>query len=121
MILDLGYQVIIIEIDENMHHAYDCSCENKRIMEISQDVNHRPIVMLRFNPDNYVDKNGKKISSPWSVLESGILTTKKTRASIKEWSLRLDCLKRQIEYWSDPKNKTEKTIEVVQNTRSQIK
>ena len=36
----------------------DCSCENKRIMEISQDLGHRPIVFIRFNPDEY-NKNGK--------------------------------------------------------------
>lgn len=32
MLLDLGYQVIVIEIDENQHIDYDCSCENKRLM-----------------------------------------------------------------------------------------
>lgn len=31
LLLDLGYQVIIIEIDENQHTDYDCSCENKRL------------------------------------------------------------------------------------------
>ncbi len=36
ILCDLGYQVLIIEIDENQHIDYDCSCENKRIMEISQ-------------------------------------------------------------------------------------
>ena len=53
LFLDLGYQIIIIEIDENQHIDYDCSCENKRIMELSQDVGHRPIVFIRFNPDDY--------------------------------------------------------------------
>jgi hypothetical protein len=48
--LDLGYQVIIIEVDENQHKFYENICENKRIMEISQDVGHRPIVFIRFNP-----------------------------------------------------------------------
>jgi hypothetical protein len=47
-----------IEIDENQHVAYDCSCENKRIMELSQDVGHRPIVFIRFNPDGYKDHKG---------------------------------------------------------------
>ena len=52
LLLDLGYQVIIIEVDENQHTDYDCSCENKRLMELSQDVGHRPIIFIRFNPDN---------------------------------------------------------------------
>ena len=30
LLLDLGYQVIVLEVDENQHSAYDCSCENKR-------------------------------------------------------------------------------------------
>lgn len=52
-VLDLGYQLIIVEIDENQHTTYDCSCENKRIMQLSQDVGHRPIIFIRFNPDEY--------------------------------------------------------------------
>jgi hypothetical protein len=37
VLLDLGYQIIIVEIDENQHIAYDTSCENKRMMELSKD------------------------------------------------------------------------------------
>jgi hypothetical protein len=33
---------------------------------------------------------------------------------IKEWNERLESLKSQIEYWTNPENKTEKTIEVIQ-------
>lgn len=54
LLLDLGYQVIIIEIDENQHRSYDCSCETKRIMELSRERGHRPIVFIRFNPDEYI-------------------------------------------------------------------
>ena len=57
ILLDLGYQIIIVEIDENQHTDYDCSCENKRIMELSQDLGHRPIIFIRFNPDNNYDKS----------------------------------------------------------------
>jgi len=46
---DLGTHILIVEIDENAHAVYDCSCENKRLMELSQDVGHRPIVFIRFN------------------------------------------------------------------------
>lgn len=45
LLLDLGSHVIIVEVDENNHNRYDCSCENKRIMQISKDVGHRPIVL----------------------------------------------------------------------------
>ena len=53
LLLDLFYQIIIIEVDENQHTDYDCSCQNKRIMELSQDLGHRPIIFIRFNPDDY--------------------------------------------------------------------
>ena len=55
VLIDLGYQVVIVKVDENQHKTYDCSCENKRIMELSQDVNHCNIVFIRFNPDYYVE------------------------------------------------------------------
>jgi hypothetical protein len=70
LFLDMGYQIIIIEIDENKHIDYDCSCENKRIMELSQDVGHRPIIFIRFNPDEYTNKENK-ITSCWGVNKNG--------------------------------------------------
>ena len=111
LVLDLGYQVLIIEIDENQHKSYDCSCENKRVMLLSQDIGHRPLVFIRFNPDDY-NKKDEKITSCWSLNKKGICTVKKTKQ--KEWSDRLQSLKSQIEYWINPKNKTDKTIEIIQ-------
>jgi hypothetical protein len=109
LLLDLGYQVIIIEIDENQHTDYDCSCENKRLMELSQDVGHRPLVFIRFNPDEYLNKDGK-VTSCWAINGQGICTVKKTKQ--KEWAERLEALNAQIQYWLE--NKTEKTVEIIQ-------
>ena len=78
LLVDLGYQIIIIEIDENKHTSYDSSCENKRIMELSKDVGHRPIVLIRFNPDNY-KLDGKNITSCWGLNKLGISTVKKKK------------------------------------------
>jgi hypothetical protein len=111
LLLDLGYQIIIVEVDENQHIDYDCSCENKRIMELSQDVDHRPIIFIRFNPDKYI-KNGKTISSCWTINNLGVCNVSKTK--LKEWNNRLDVLKEQIIYWIEPINKTNKTIEIIQ-------
>ena len=105
----MGYQIIIIEIDENQHIDYDCSCENKRMMELSQDVGHRTIIFIRFNPDKYI-KNGKTISSCWSTNNQRVCNVSKTK--LKEWNNRLDMLKEQILYWIEPINKTNKTIEI---------
>lgn len=112
LLLDLGYQIIIVEVDENQHNNYDCLCENKRIMEISKDLGHRPIVFIRFNPDKYINKNNEIIKSCWKLNDKGIIQIQKNK--IKEWDNRLEHLKTQIEYWSKEENKTNKTIETIQ-------
>ena len=111
LLLDLGYQILIIEIDENQHNNYDCSCENKRLMELSQDLNHRPIIFIRFNPDDYLDNN-KNITSCWGINGNGICVVKKSKK--KEWNERLNILKDNVKYWINEENKTNKTIEVIE-------
>jgi hypothetical protein len=112
LLLDLGNQIIIVEVDENQHINYDCSCEHKRIMELSQDVGHKPIVFIRFNPDEYTDANGQDITSCWGVNGKGICVVKKSKE--KEWESRLERLREQVEYWTNPENATEKTVEIVE-------
>ncbi len=115
LLLDTGEQVIIIEIDiakgADQHTNYNCSCENKRLMEISQDLGHRPIVFIRFNPDEYYIKE-RKIQSCWSYDKKGICRL--TRKHIDKWNERLNMLKQQIEYWTNATNKTNKTLEIIQ-------
>ena len=113
LLLDLGYQILIIEIDENQHKSsnYDCSCENKRIMELSADMGHRPIVFIRFNPDTYI-KDGTKITSCWGINEKGICVIKKSKT--KEWKDRLNTLEHHITYWLSSDNITNKTIETIE-------
>lgn len=110
LLLDLGYQVLMLEIDENQHQAYDCSCENKRLMELSQDIGHRPVIFIRFNPDGYIIKN-TKIPSCWENNKKGICIVEKSQKS--NWENRLSALGDQIKYWINPKNQTEKTVEVI--------
>jgi len=111
LLLDLFYQILIIEVDENQHTDYDCSCQNKRIMELSQDLGHRPIVFIRFNPDDY-KKNGTNITSCWGQDKNGICVVKKLKKG--EWIQRLNVLEEHIKYWINPENMTNKTIETVQ-------
>ena len=111
LLLDLGYQIIIVEVDENQHSKYDCSCENKRLMELSQDLGHRPIIFIRFNPDDYININNERVRSCWSITKkTGIVKIEYK----KDWNNRLECLKEQINYWTQIENKTDKTIEIVQ-------
>jgi len=111
LLLDLGSHIVIVEVDENQHTDYDCSCENKRLMEISRDIGHRPMIFIRFNPDVYFDNKNNKITSCWKPnKQNGVLCIPKNKQS--EWNNRLSILKKQIEYWIE--NKTYKTIEIIQ-------
>jgi hypothetical protein len=110
LLLDLGSHIIIVEVDENRHTDYDCSCEHKRLMQLSQDVGHRSIVFIRFNPDEYV-KDNKKITSCWKTNnKTGLLYVPVSKS--EEWSKRIEILKETINYWVS--NPTEKTVEIIE-------
>ncbi len=70
----MGSHVVIVEVDEDQHKTYYCTCKNRRLMEISKDVSHRPVVMVRFNPDGYVCPEKGKIPSPWAYTKLGVYT-----------------------------------------------
>jgi hypothetical protein len=106
----MGSHIIIVEVDENKHTDYDCSCEHKRLMELSQDLQHRPIVFIRFNPDDYTNQDNVLVKSCWKLNKLGVMQIAKSKG--KEWNERIACLKQQIQYWID--NPTEKTIEIVE-------
>ena len=109
ILIDLGYQVLIIEIDENQHTNYDCSCNNKRTMQLSQDIGHRALIILRFNPDKYKTINGI-VNSCWKPTKSGINIVPKHK--IQEWNNRLETLKETICYYLE--NNINKLIEVIE-------
>jgi hypothetical protein len=93
--IDMGEDVMIIEIDENQHSHYDCSCENKRLMELFQDAGSRPLTMIRFNPDKYVSFSRNTVPSCWDY------TTTKRVATIKNmsnWNERLQVLFTTIDF-----------------------
>lgn len=110
LLLDMGSHIIIVEVDENKHEGYDCSCENKRLMEISQDLQHRPVVFIRFNPDAYTDTEGNLVKSCWSVNGHGILAVPRTRKA--EWEQRVEVLLDKIQHWID--HPSEKTVEIIE-------
>jgi hypothetical protein len=112
LLLDLGYQIIIIEIDENQHKGYNDNCENARVNQLSLDLGCRPILYIKFNPDDYL-QNNIKISSCWGINKNGICVVKKNKQ--QEWNERLKVLEKSIKYWINPENKiTNKLIEIVE-------
>ena len=110
LLLDLGEQIIIVEVDENQHQSYDCSCENKRLMQISLDLDFRPIIFIRFNPDGFINKDNEKVKSCWKIGSNGCIAIQSKKQ--KEWDDKMDSLIESIKYWSI--NQSDKMIEVVQ-------
>lgn len=111
LFLDYGTHVIMVEIDEQKHKGYDCSCINRRTMELSLDINHRPCVIIRFNPDAYIDETAKQVRSPWKPCKkTGILILIKSCRD--EWENRIKCLLECIDYWV--KNPTDKIVEIIE-------
>lgn len=100
---------VIVEIDENQHMPYDCSCENKRLMELSADLKHKPIVFIRFNPDGYTSGT-TRVPSCWTINKNGVLEMSKRQTTM--WKKRLAILKETVEYWI--KTPTDKTVEIIQ-------
>jgi len=108
--IDLGYQIVIVEIDENQHRSYDTTCENRRLMEISKDFNHRNIVFIRFNPDSYYESKNCIISSCFHIDSKGVCKVKPSKTD--EWNDRLKLLRKTIRHHLKEKNKIYKLIHV---------
>jgi hypothetical protein len=110
LLLDMGDFLIIVEVDEHQHKKYGLPCEENRMHDILIDNKLRPTIFIRFNTDDYIDKNNNKIKSPWIYY----------RQTIKigdgeydlEWNHRLNILCEQIKHCIE--NKTDKLIEVIQ-------
>lgn len=109
MLVDLGSHVLIIEIDEFQHILYDSQCENNRLEDISKDLYYRPIVIIRFNPDEYIDENNNKINSPWIYNNSKIGIDINC---IDDWNNRLNELKNKINYYLQ-NNNNEERVEII--------
>jgi hypothetical protein len=106
--LDCLTHSIVIEVDENQHNSYDCSCENKRMMAIFQDLGQRPLVFIRFNPDDYIDDQGKNVKSCFKYMSKiGLPSVNKE----KEWKARLDVLICRIEHHVSNVPQQELTVE----------
>ena len=97
---------IIIEVDEDQHSDY--SCENKRMMQLFKDLGDRPIIFIRFNPDKYIDKDGKSIKSCFKYHKT---TGVPMIADENKWTQRLETLKEKIQYYLDNIPNKEVTIE----------
>ena len=96
VLIDCLTHSIIIECDENQHKNYEC--ENKRLMQLFLDLGNRPLIMIRFNPDNYKDKNNKIVKSCFQPLKDKEQLNAKRFYDInkKEWLRRISILEFEI-------------------------
>lgn len=88
---------IIIEIDEDQHRTYgqDTHCEIVRINELFTGFADRPMILIRFNPDAYYDKNGKKVISCFKNHKTSDMPIIENESV---WMERLNVLKKTISY-----------------------
>ncbi len=100
VLIDLLLYSIIIECDEGQHKNYEC--ENKRTMQLFEDLGERPLILIRFNPDSYMEDIGssgkKKIEGcfkPLTKIED-IHKKKFYEINKKEWKRRIDILEEVI-------------------------
>lgn len=99
--LDLYTHVINGEIDDDSHKYRDTTCEEAKINDTFTDNADRPMVLIRINPDKYVDKNGEKVPSCFEIHRStGVLKI----GNKNELQSRMDKLKERLEYWMNPEN-----------------
>ena len=101
VMIDNLTHTVIIECDENQHKNYEC--ENKRTMELYTDLGNRPLVIIRFNPDNYINENNKKIEGCFKPLLKIEDIHKKKFYDInkEEWKRRVDILQEVIKEYID--------------------
>ncbi|MDD4931441.1 MAG: hypothetical protein PHG66_04850 [Candidatus Colwellbacteria bacterium] len=84
-LIDMLTHTVIIENDEEQHKNYDC--ENKRLMQLFEDLGNRPLVMIRFNCDKY-----KEHEACFKFSDKNIIS------STGEWDLRKVELLDRIKY-----------------------
>ena len=92
----IGSHVISVEIDEFEHTNYDCSCQNRRTMELFEDAGRLPHVFVRFNPDEYY-LHGEKIQGCWGKTPTG--EPRLAPKHRKQWEQRLEKLADIVEHF----------------------
>ena len=98
VLIHLNKHSIIIEIDEEQHKYYNLICDEARINNI-QEALDRPIIIIRFNPDGYIE-NGKKIKSCFNIdKKTGMRTIPKNQE--QNWNNRLVKLKDTLAFSLD--------------------
>ena len=91
--LELKKHCIVIECDEDQHkgQTYIPECENARNNNLTYICGEKPLVVIRFNPDSYIDE--EKHPSCFTVTKTGLLLHP------ERWDERINELKDTLEYY----------------------
>lgn len=81
-----GNYYLLVDIDENQHRGYDC--EDNRLIQLLKDAGMN-IVIIRFNPDSYINHEGNKVES---CFRNTIHGTKLNKENLEDWGYRLRIL-----------------------------
>jgi hypothetical protein len=98
VLIDLYTHAIIVEVDEEQHTNGEYSCENKRMMQLFQDLGERPLVLIRFNPDKYTNKEGIVVKSCFKHHKTTGVPLVRCQ---KDLAARLDVLQKSIAEYVD--------------------
>ena len=60
-VYDFGDKIVILECDENQHRDRQCICEQIRMVNIGQSFGGLPVYFIRWNSDDYVPENNRKL------------------------------------------------------------
>ena len=84
ILIDFGSHIVIIEIDEFRHTNY--VCEQKRMIDLYEDMGYRNTIFIRFNPDGYT-LEGARYPTPFPLLENGDMSVNKEEMADRIYEL----------------------------------
>ena len=96
-------RVLIVEVDEDSHRGYMCSKEREREESFVRQAAPLTVILIRFNPDKYIDFEGKTHPSCFHRSDKESIVSVNPRQQ-KQWDNRLDTLKNTIDYVLNPKS-----------------
>jgi hypothetical protein len=103
-------RVLIVEVDEDSHGSYMCSKEREREESFVAQAGQKTVVLIRFNPDKYVDFDGKTHPSCFKMSkEECIVSVNPTQKT--QWAKRIEALKATISYILNPTHELPPNLE----------
>ena len=95
-------RVLIVEVDEYSHRGYGCASERAREESFFLQFKGKTVIMIRFNPDGYVDYDGKRHPSCFTPPSKEIGEVHVHPKQAAQWEHRLETLAAAMRTALDP-------------------